>query len=169
MIRFKRTIIMATVSIFIMSCTSNAAELDNNSILNNAVEFESSSKSEVTEIFDWNFGVQDEVVPYGTYFAFGRTGISKESSKSVYISGSTSCYETCNTVKVNVTLQKLKNGSWCYVTERSHTEYNSTFSSVDDTISVDSGYYYRVVSVHSATKNGKTETGSATSSSVYVG
>ena len=48
-------------------------------------------------------------------------------------------------------------------------EKNKSSITVSDTISVKSGYYYRVISFHSATKNGKTETGSATSLSLYVG
>ena len=53
--------------------------------------------------------------------------------------------------------------------ERNKTGKNKSSITVSDTISVKSGYYYRVISFHSATKNGKTETGSATSLSLYVG
>ncbi len=130
--------------------------------------FEQDEKSEAMEIFDWNFDTNEEAVPYGTYYAYGRCGIAKKSSTSVSITGDTECYKKCDTVKVNVTLQKLKNGTWCYVTERSNTEYNAYSSQVDDTINVSSGYYYRVVSTHSATKNGITESGSTACNSIYV-
>lgn len=169
MIKILKSVLMVSVCTLIMSNNLNAAEPEQRVIPDNCITSQEPQESEVTEVFEWNFNDEDGIMPYGTYFAFGRAGIAKESSSSVYISGSTSCYENCATVKVNITLQKLKNGSWRYVTERSNTEYNTAFSSVSDTISVESGYYYRVVSVHSATKNGKTETGAATSSNIYVG
>ena len=75
----------------------------------------------------------------------------------------------CSTVKVEVTLQKLENSTWKYVTSRSNTESNSYDATVEDTVRVNSGYYYRTISTHSATKNGKTESGSVTGKSIYVG
>ena len=55
------------------------------------------------------------------------------------------------------------------MTSRDKIRKNVGSVTVSDTVRVKSGYYYRVVSFHSATKNGKTEVGSATSESLYVG
>ena len=50
--------------------------------------------AEVTELFEWRFeNSESEVAPLGTYYAKGHAGISKVSSKSVYITATTDCYE----------------------------------------------------------------------------
>ena len=126
--------------------------------------------AETTELFEWKFdNSESEVAPLGTYYATGHAGISKQSSKSVYVTATTDCYEKCDAVEAEVNLQRLENNTWYYVTSRNKTGKNKSSITVSDTISVKSGYYYRVISFHSATKNGKTETGSATSLSLYVG
>ena len=112
---------------------------------------------------------ESEVAPLGTYYATGHAGISKQSSKSVYVTATTDCYEKCDEVEAEVNLQRLEGSTWAYVTSRDKIRKNVGSVTVSDTISVKSGYYYRVVSFHSATKNGKTEVGSATSESLYVG
>ena len=126
--------------------------------------------AEVTELFEWRFdNPESEVAPLGTYYATGHAGISKQSSKSVYVTATTDCYEKCDEVEAEVNLQRLEGSTWAYVTSRDKIRKNVGSVTVSDTISVKSGYYYRVVSFHSATKNGKTEVGSATSESLYVG
>ena len=68
-----------------------------------------------------------------------------------------------------VNLQRLEGSTWQYVTEKSKTAKNTSVVTVKDTVTVKKGYYYRVISFHSATKNGKTETGTAISESLYIG
>lgn len=131
---------------------------------------EDEDSAETTELFEWRFeNSESEVAPLGTYYAKGHAGISKVSSKSVYITATTDCYEKCNTVEAEVNLQRLENNTWYYVTSRDKVKNNVGSVKVSDTVSVKSGYYYRVISFHSATKNGKTETGSAVSESIYIG
>lgn len=126
--------------------------------------------AEVTELFEWRFdNPESEVAPLGTYYATGHAGISKQSSKSVYVTATTDCYEKCDEVEAEVNLQRLEGSTWAYVTSRDKIRKNVGSVTVSDTVRVKSGYYYRVVSFHSATKNGKTEVGSATSESLYVG
>ena len=116
--------------------------------------------AETTELFEWKFdNSESEVAPLGTYYATGHAGISKQSSKSVYVTATTDCYEKCDEVEAEVNLQRLEGSTWAYVGS----------VTVSETITVKSGYYYRVVSFHSATKNGKTEVGSASSHSLYIG
>ena len=126
--------------------------------------------AEVTELFEWRFdNPESEVAPLGTYYATGHAGISKQSSKAVYVTATTDCYEKCDEVEAEVNLQRLEGSTWAYVTSRDKIRKNVGSVTVSDTVRVKSGYYYRVVSFHSATKNGKTEVGSATSESLYVG
>lgn len=126
--------------------------------------------AETTELFEWRFdNPESGVAPLGTYYATGHAGISKVSSKSVYITATTNCYEKCDEVEAEANLQRLENNTWYYVTSRDKIGNNTGSVKVSDTVSVKSGYYYRVVSFHKASKNGKTETGSAASLSLYVG
>lgn len=126
--------------------------------------------AETTELFEWRFdNPESEVSTIGTYYAMGHAGISKVSSKSAYITATTNCHQNCDTVEAEVNLQRLEGNTWAYVTSRSKTGSNVGSVKVSDTVRVKSGYYYRVVSFHSATKNGKTEVGSATSESLYIG
>ena len=83
------------------------------------------------------------------------------------MTATTDCYEKCNTVEAEVNLQRLENNTWYYVTSRDKVRNNVGSVKVSDTVSVKSGYYYRVISIHSATKKGMTESGSAVSESIY--
>lgn len=126
--------------------------------------------AETTELFEWKFdNPESEVAPLGTYYATGHSGISKQSSKSIYVTATTNCYEKCDLVTAEVNLQRLEGSTWAYVTTRSKTRKNVGSVTVSDTITVKSGYYYRVVTVHSATKNGTREVGSTSSHSLYIG
>lgn len=165
--RVLATTLAASACMFMMPLSTNAAEPSVGQIIDGSL-LTQDQNAEATELFAWEFNDSD-VMPLGDYFAMGRSAISKQSSKSAYMSGLTECYEVCPTVKVTAKLQRLENSTWKDVTSRSNTEKNAGSAYVDDTISVKSGYYYRVVSSHSATKNGKTETGKTTTKSLYIG
>ena len=156
-----------SVCVLAMSVNTYAAEPADGQVIDGSV-LTHEVQSETTQLFDWNFNVSGGIVPFGDYYAAGSCGIVKEGSSSVYIKATTECHEKCDTVKAQVTLQRMENSTWCYVTSRSDTESNAYKAIASDTVNIKSGYYYRVVSTHSATKNGTTETGSVTSDSVYI-
>lgn len=162
-----KVVLMALAGMMLLSVNSQTAAAQKAMVLDSSVATEETS-SEVMECFDWNFGEESEIEPFGVYYAAGTAGIAKESSKKAYIYASTDCYETCTTVKATATLQQLKNGIWNDVTSKSKTASNAGYVTVTGTVTVSSGYYYRVVSTHSAKKNGKTETGSAITKSLYI-
>ena len=171
--RYKATILAIVGMLFLpMNVTALASEMGNEPILDGSVTDE--DHSEVTELFDWDFddpgtsNASEEVAPLGVYFAVGHAGIKKKSSTSVYITAMTDCYQKCDTVNAVANLQKLVNGTWRHVTDRSKTASNATTVSTEGTISAASGYYYRVVSFHNATKNGTTEYGSGTTRAILV-
>ena len=163
-----RDIALVSCCALTMSINTFAAEPVDGQIIDGSV-LTHETQNETMELFDWNFESSDGIMPFGSYYAAGSCGIAKESSNSVYITATTECYVKCSTVIVEVTLQKLENSTWKYVTSRSNTESNSYDATVEDTVRVNSGYYYRTISTHSATKNGKTESGSVTGKSIYVG
>ena len=166
--RRNRAAVLGLAGILLAAGSVQTAKAQDALVLDNSVQIEETS-SEVTEIFDWNFEETDEIAPLGEYYCSGTAKISKRSSTSVYIAGETRCYEVCPTVTAKATLQQLKNSTWVNVATRSKTGSNVHTLIVGDTISVSSGYYYRVVSEHSATKNGKTESEKVPTGSLYVG
>lgn len=163
-----RTALVVSTCVFVMSVNAYATEPVDGQVIEGSV-LTHEEQIEITELFDWNFNESNEIMPFGDYYAAGSCGITKQSSSSAYIKATTECHEKCNTVKAEVTLQRLENSTWNYVTSRSNTTSNAYKATVSDTVTVKSGYYYRVISTHSATKNGKTETGAVTGPSVYIG
>lgn len=164
-----KTMLAVSACMLVMPLGAYAAQPANAPVINSSVVSNDDSM-EVTELFKWNFDdPTSKVAPLGDYYAMGSNGISKQSSTSAYITAATDCYVKCNSVTAEVNLQRLQGSTWVYVTERSKTAKNVSTVKVSDTIRVKKGYYYRVVSFHSATKNGRTETGTAISESLYIG
>lgn len=110
----------------------------------------------------------EEIVPYGNYLATGNAGIINEGNGVVYISGQTSCYETCDSVRVDLALERLSNGSWYTVSMHPHTEYNTYFASTGLYLAVAKGYYYRVRGRHIVTKGVSTESNVTCSNGIFI-
>lgn len=167
--RALKTMLAVSACMLVMPLSAYAAQPVNGQVLDSSVVV-NDDNVEVTELFKWNFDdPTSEVMPLGDYYAMGSAGISKQSSTSAHISATTNCYVKCNSVTAEVNLQRLEGSTWQYVTAKSKTGKNTSVVTVSDTIKVKKGYYYRVVSFHSATKNGKTERGNAISESLYIG
>lgn len=170
-----RAAIFAIVGALALSPNVQASGLDKEPILDSYVTDE--EYSEATKLFDWKFdsfdtkdasNVHDEVAPLGVYFAVGHASIKKKSSISVYIYASTDCYKICDKVKVVANLQRLVNGNWTFVTDRKKTLAGVATATTDGTVTVKSGYYYRVVGTHTAVKGSTTEYGSTTTGGILV-
>lgn len=126
------------------------------------------TQSQGSQEFNWSFTPEGAAMPFGQYYSLGHSLLALNTATTVYVEGKTKCHQVCNKVTVTSVLQKLVNGSWRYVTERTATAYNTASANVYSTIPVSGGTHYRVVSTHTATKNGVTETGSSVTGSVYV-
>lgn len=111
---------------------------------------------------------ESEIVPYGTYLSYGTVGISQSASGVVYISGDTICYRTCDSVQVNLYLERLSNGSWSNVTMHHYMGYNTYAASTGIAISVPKGYYYRVRGGHVAKKGSVTESTTTCTNGIYI-
>ena len=105
---------------------------------------------------------------YGDYLARGSVRIVDEGNGVVYISGETNCLSTCNSVSINIYLERLVNGSWQTVSSRSHTAKNTYFTSYGISLAVRKGYYYRVTGSHSVTHNGVTESTTTATDAIYI-
>lgn len=108
------------------------------------------------------------IFPYGDYLSNGTAQISNQGGGTIYISGGTYCYETCNSVQVNLFLERYSNGSWGNVTS-SHKTVNDAYVATDGFFyAVKKGYYYRVRGGHVATKNGTTESTTTCTDGIYI-
>jgi len=85
----------------------------------------------------------------------GSCSISKLSSSSVEISGTTTCSPASPAVTITLKLQAYYNGDWQTLASISKTE-SGTSVSLSRTYSVTPGYYYRVYATHSVADGSKT-------------
>lgn len=86
---------------------------------------------------------------WGVYLANGMSVINDAGSGKIGAGGSTTAATAC-TVSVNVIVERKVNGSWVRVTSWTATKSSATYVSASKTMSVTSGYYYRVRCTHSA-------------------
>ena len=103
-------------------------------------------------------------------FAINYTSYSfqKTSSTSVFAAGRTETNQTADSVRVLITVQQWKNNSWNNYTSTSNRTYDSTVCSHSKTITVSSGYYYRIHVTHSATLDGTVISINSYSKSIMV-
>ena len=95
-------------------------------------------------------------------------GIEKTSSTSVFVSGTTETNQTAGRFGVLITVQQWDNNRWNNYKSTSDREYSSTKCSHSDTITVASGYYYRIKVTHTATDNFVDRTLYSYSKSIFV-
>lgn len=86
---------------------------------------------------------------WGVYLASGRSIINKISSTKIGAGGSTEATRKCK-VTVNPIVEKLSNGSWVRVTSWTVTEESDYSAMASRSITVGTGYYYRVRCIHYA-------------------
>ena len=98
---------------------------------------------------------------WGVYFSDGYSIINKISSTKIGAGGVTNANVKC-TVKVNAIVEKRNSsGSWERVTSWSVTNENAYSAMASKSITVPSGYYYRVRSHHYAGSDSATSFTSA--------
>ena len=111
---------------------------------------ESEQDVELSEIW-----TDDALVGYavsqtrGVYLAEGVSIINDAGGGKIGCGGITSAAIRCK-VTVNAIVEKKVSGSWTRVTSWTATNTNALTASISKTLSVGSGYYYRVRSIHYA-------------------
>ena len=90
-----------------------------------------------------------ENITRGVYLADGYSIINKISSTKIGVGGVTNAAVKCK-VSVNAIVEQLDSGSWVRVTSWSDTETSGYSASVSKSLTVTTGYYYRVRCVHYA-------------------
>ncbi len=103
--------------------------------------------------------LEDALVGYaelrtrGVYLSEGYSSISKVGTGKIGCGGVTNAAKRC-TVSVNAVVERKSGSSWVRVTSWSQTNENALTASVSKYLSVTSGYYYRVRSIHTAGTDG---------------
>ncbi len=86
----------------------------------------------------------------GIYLKSGSSTLIKEGTGKITAGGRTVGEIVVSKISVVVKVQKLVNGSWEAYTSWTTTKYNSALVSSSKTLSVPTGYYYRVCCSHYA-------------------
>ena len=120
-----------------------------------------SDTSDITEATDLETDLdssEDTVysVLRGTNLNYGTTKVSKLASNKVGVSGITQCHHACDTVYLELYLERKVNGSYSVYKSWSFTTNNATHLTKSLKVIVPSGYYYRVRGYHAA-KDGSKE------------
>lgn len=101
---------------------------------------------------------------WGVYLIDGHSVINKISSSKVGAGGVTNAAVQCS-VSVTSILERKVNGSWVRVTSWSQTNTNAYYAIISKSVTVASGYYYRVRSHHYAS----TDSASSYTNALWVG
>lgn len=105
----------------------------------------------------------------GVYLSAGSARLTNNGGGVVNVSGTTTCYKTCDEVRVTLHLQRLANGKWTTVTTLGpKSAYNTHSVSRSGNVSVVGGYYYRISGSHTAIKGSTVETTSSTTDGLWI-
>lgn len=91
-----------------------------------------------------------ESLTRGIYLKSGTSKLSKLGTGKIAAGGNTVGQTTVTKIAVSVRVQRLVNGSWTYYTSWTASKTSSAYVSTSKTLTVPTGYYYRVYSTHNA-------------------
>lgn len=115
---------------------------------------------------------EDIVTPRlrNSYLAQGIVKITNNGNGVVGIGGVTQCFVTCDTVKLNLYLERTK-GDTGFSSYKSFTyvDYNTNSLGHDLSYAVPKGYYYRLRGYHYASKGGQAENFVSMTDGIYIG
>lgn len=101
---------------------------------------------------------------WGVYLAEGYSIINKQSSTKIGAGGITHAATQCK-VSVTAIVERQTSTGWARVTSWTQTNENALSAGVSKTLTVSTGYWYRVRSLHYASTDGS----SSCTSSLYMG
>ena len=105
-----------------------------------------------------------------TYLLEGFVRITNNGNGYVGVGGGTECTVTCNTVKLNIYLERSNgDGNFYSYKKWTNVDYNTNSLYMGKEVKVEKGYYYRLRGYHSCTKNGVTENGGSVTDGIYIG
>lgn len=86
----------------------------------------------------------------GIYLKSGSSTITKAGAGKIAVGGNTVAQKTVDKVALTVIVERLVNGKWLSYSSWSTTKYNTVYVSSSKTLTVPTGYYYRVCCIHHA-------------------
>ena len=86
----------------------------------------------------------------GIYLKSGSSSITRAGTGKIAAGGNTVGQKTVSKITVDVVVERYVGGKWIPYTSWIKTNYNSVYVSTSKTLSVPTGYYYRVCCVHYA-------------------
>ena len=101
---------------------------------------------------------------YGYYLKSGTSTLSEISTGKIGVGGSTTGQRVVDEISVIVVVQRLVNGSWQNYHTFSAEKTNAAYVSTSKTLTVPTGYYYRVCCSHYAS----TDTGYSNTNALYI-
>lgn len=105
-------------------------------------------------------------IPRGIYLASGNSSISKQSSYQIGASGITNAAVRCDvSITTIVERYNMETDRWAFITSWTASKENAFSAAISKSLVVDSGYYYRVRSLHYAA----TDASSSYTNALYVG
>ena len=109
-------------------------------------------------------------VARSTYLHQGFVRITNNGNGYIGITGGTECNVSCNTVKLNVYLERSSGPEDFYSYKKwEKVDYNTNSLYFSTQIKVEKGYYYRLRGYHSCTKSGVLENGGSVTDGIYIG
>lgn len=108
------------------------------------------SAADDQECVDGSSEVTVGAMSRGIYLKSGSSTITKAGPGMIAAGGNTVGQKTVSKITVVVRVERLVNGRWGEYTSWTTTNYNSIYVSSSKTLSVPTGYYYRVYCTHYA-------------------
>lgn len=108
---------------------------------------------------------RSESQTWGVYYSDGYSIINKISSTKVGAGGATNAAVKCTVRITSILERKSSSGSWERVTSWTQTNQNAVCAMISKSVTVASGYYYRVRSYHYA----GTDSSSSYTSGLWIG
>lgn len=93
---------------------------------------------------------------WGVYLASGESVINKISSSKVGAGGTTNAAKKCTVRITSILEKKNSSGNWVRVMSWTQTNEDSFYAGISKSVTVPSGYYYRVRSYHYASTDSAT-------------
>lgn len=100
-----------------------------------------------------------------------NTGVAKitdNENGSINAYGAVMAAVKCDTLRLEINIQQLRNGNWVNIKNYSSTASNSSLLSKSYNYTVTKGYYYRVMAGCIATKGGTTETQTPITNGIWI-
>lgn len=127
--------------------------------------YASESEPELGDIVDGSLltdEISSEITIYnrarGNILDRGVARISEIGNGQINAYGAVMASVKCDTLRLEINIQQLKNGNWINIKNYSSTASNASLLTKSYNYSVTKGYYYRVMAGCVATKSGTTET-----------